>query len=261
VRAILALCTFFILIALFWAVHGPVVAYFAVHSFADLNTDHNAAEEALRRAGPGAIASLRKGIVSELPLVRLRCARLLALQGYKEGDECLLEMLRKHGRDQNDPVGAIAETFLISVWSQREAPEEPLRLRLFNIQEAVVSDDKKLKAWGEALDKNRNWATGFVRRAMLNQNSGRAVEARDDALQALLLEPCHFEAITILAHFYMIAGAPEQACSCYERALRINPRIKHQKLNEIKEALEALKRDRKERRKERRRDALERPLV
>jgi tetratricopeptide (TPR) repeat protein len=250
-----------VLLALFWAVREPLVSRDAVYSLADPAQDAWQAEDTLRRAGSGALDALRQGLDSPAPMVRLRCARLLALQGFKEGDRCLLAVLRQHGRDPNDAVGAVAELFLLSVWSQREAPGEAVRLRLAALRDTVMPDIKRIAAWSEALEKNPAWADGYVQRALLNQKFGRIVEARDDALRALTFEPDQFEAVILLAQYYMLAGSADQACSCYERAVKINPRLKRQKMEEIKKALSARKKELEERRRERRRDVIERPVV
>jgi tetratricopeptide (TPR) repeat protein len=252
-RAVLATLLGFAITGMIWAFYTPVSAYALVHAFSNPDTDVEACERALLRAGNGAILALRGGTRSSSPQVRLRCARLLALQGDRSGDRCMLEMLKAYGKDPKDPIGAMAEAFLLAAWEQREGPDADARRKL-QAEGEFASDAEKLNALGENIQKNPKWAGGLVLRARLYQRNNSGLEARYDALEALKIEPDNFEAMVVLGGSYLMLNAADRAYLCFEQAVRINPRIRHFLKEDIQEVLKAIEIERARERREKRRE-------
>ena len=253
-RAILAFGLACTLLALIWAVQAPLSSYALVRVLDDPSADRAACEAELRRAGNGALLALQGGLASASPQIRLRCARLLAAAGHRDGDGALLDMLGAYGKDPQNPIGAMAETFILSIWEQRDAPEEPARGRLLRIEDEAIPDSEKIAALSETLSHHPAWASGYVRRARVYQRNGDAMEAKRDALIALIIEPHQFEAIVCLSGAYLLLSAPEQALICLEHAARINPRLKETLKKEIQDVLHNIDVDSARRRREQRKE-------
>jgi HEAT repeat protein len=241
----------FLLIGLIWTIQVPFSAYSLVQSLNEPNCDCFAVEEALNKTSSAAPA-LREGLNSHSARVRLRCARLLAMREESAGDEHLLEALRnEESRAQEE--AAMAEFYLLSVWDRRNGPSEADRAGLA-LAERGDDDAVQLKALKELLAKYPHWVGGYVRRARLYQRNGEALDARRDALLALLKEPNDFEAMVILAQVNLSINASQDAYLCMEQAVHVNPRLRHDEREEIREIIRALNTERERQRRERRRD-------
>lgn len=251
-RATYLLALFFLLSAFLWSVEIPLAAIAAVREFSNRGADHGAAELTLLRAGSGATLALRRGVNSDSIETRLHCARLMALRGERSGDQVLLETLRAHAA-QDDPLGAMAETFLLDVWDQREGPRPALRDRWVRPR-GKPDDAESINALNDLLEKYPAWASGYVQRARLYQRNGDGLETKRQALMALAVEADDFEAMVVLGQAYLLLSAPEQAGVCLQEALRLNPRLKHALREDIRETLKAIDVDRARRRRERRKD-------
>lgn len=250
-RSVGLLAALFLFIALIWTIQIPFSAYSLVQSFNDATSDCSSAEEALRQ-GAAALPALKEGLASRSPNVRLRCARLLALRDEPAGEEHLLEALRSEDVRYED-AAAVAEVYLISVWDQRDGPSGADRARLARI-EGSGDDSGHLKVLKELLAKYPRWIAGYVRRARLYQRNGEALDARRDALVALLKEPSQFEAMILLAQIDLSINAAQDAYLCMEQAVHVNPRLRHDQRDEIREILRAMNAERERQRRERRRD-------
>ena len=238
VRAVACSVVFFILVALCWALQPPWAAYAAVQALGHPRADARALEEELRRAGNAARPALRHGLDSDNLRRRAVCARLLALSGDGAGDLCLLRMLRGAG-------AAMAETYILSVWMERDAPPAAVRARAL-----ASSSPGPLTS---LLERYRAWSAGQVALARLSQRSGEAAEARHYALLALAVEPENFEALVVLAQACLRLDLPGQAALCLEHAVGLNPRLRPALTNEIREALKGLDLERARKRSEQRR--------
>jgi len=185
--------------------------------------------------------------------VRVRCARLLAVGGDRRGDEALLKILRQHGSEAEGTLAAQAETYLLNAWTQRNGPPEALR-RNFQRDDSFKTDADRLLALNEALTRFPDWASGYIQRAIVYQRTGSIVEARLDVLRSLEIEPAQFEAMLVLGSCHLLLNASDQAYTCYEQAVRLNPRLRVQFKNEIRDVLKAIEIDRSRRRREKRRE-------
>jgi hypothetical protein len=217
-----------------------------VRRLGDPTADPLAAEQELRRAGPAAVRALERGLDPACPLRRARCARILGLNGDRDGDRCLLQMLRERGGAEDDFAGAMAETFLLSVWAQRDAPP-PLE------RHKALSNPGSTALLTGLLEKYPGWSAGHVLRAEASLRSGDFAEARFYALQALVVEPENFTAMVVLARAWLALEAPSHATICLERAVGVNPRLKRSLEAEIRDALRGVDLERARRRRELRR--------
>lgn len=236
---------FFFLAALAWALLPPWAAQAAARRLADPRADVPALEQQLLRAGHSALPALHRGLSAENLVQRARCARLLALTGDRNGDRCLLQLLARPGAPADGLPAAMAETFLLSVWMQRDAPPPAAR------QRALAANSPG--ALTSLLERSPGWTAGWVARARVSLSDGDAAEARRGALQALALEPDNFLAMVVLAQACLLLNAPEQAMVSLEHAVRLNPRLKHSLGTEVREALKALDLERARKRREHRR--------
>jgi ribosomal protein L17 len=250
-RSVGLLASVFFLVALIWTIQVPFSAYSLVQSFGDPNCDPASVEETLRQAS-AASPALKYGLNSHLPAVRLRCARLLAMRDDPAGEEHLLEALRSDDPRAED-AAAVAEVYLVSIWDRRDGPPENERYRLARA-EGANDDAALLKVLKDLLARYPRWIGGYVRRAQLFQRNGEAMDARRDALVALLKEPNEFEAMVVLAQIDLSINAAQDAYLCMEQAVRINPRLRHDQRDEIREIIRAMNADRERVRRERRRD-------
>ncbi|MFH0938934.1 MAG: hypothetical protein V1899_06605 [Planctomycetota bacterium] len=256
-RAILNFALIYLVLALIWVFYTPFLAWLAVRELANPAADVNGCEDTLKRAGAGATLALRYCLDSDSPpKARLRCARLLALQGQPEGKQQLLEMLRAYGCDTHNPIGAMAEAFILSVWAQHDAPPEPIRERLLHIELSPDPDVVKVITLTNALIKNSGWASGYARRARILLRNGEVLGARRDAFTALLLEPQNFDVMVTLSNILMRLNAPEQAYRCLEQAVRVNPRLKETQATEIRDARRGVEVEKARQRRERRKEIL-----
>ena len=246
-RSIALTVCFFIIAALLWVFHLPLSSRAYVRLLSDPAADHAECEDALRRAGNGAIIALRQGLLSATgsASAKLSCARLLALCGEHDGDRYLLKSLRMHSRDT---LGAKAEMYLISVWEQRDAPETATLARLTRLDVSPSAKSEILLS--DTLLQHPGWSHGYVWRARMNQHNSKNVDARRDALTALLIEPDNFEAMIALSEAYVALNSLDQAYLCLERALRINPRLRETLKKQIQDVLKALELEKTRQRRE-----------
>src|SRR4051812_38095640 len=129
-RSVWLACVGFVVAALIWALYSPLSAHALVLSLGVEGRDLQQIESELIAAGPSAVPALRQGLLDTNVRIRLRCAHILSIEGDRRGDQALLEILRQHGEDAQDPIGAMAESFLSSVWEERDGPPDALRARL-----------------------------------------------------------------------------------------------------------------------------------
>jgi len=251
-RATYVIALFFLIAALLWAVETPLASIAEVHRLSKGETDPAQTEQTLLRAGSGSTLALQQGLNSDSVETRLRCARLLALRGDRGGDRVLLDTLHAHAA-MDDTFGAMAETFLIGVWDQREGPHAILRDKLAR-PHGKATDAETVNVLNELIEKCPAWANGYVLRAKLYQRNGEGAEARRQALMALAFEPDDFEALVVLGQAYLTLEQPEQAGVCLQQALRLNPRLKQSLREDIRETLKAIDTERERRRRERRKD-------
>ena len=251
-RSVLVVCAGFVLAALIWAVYTPLSRHALVHSLADPRFDPNETAAQLISAGRSAHAALLSGLDSSSPQVRLHCARILSLGGDRRGDAALMTLLRQHGREEST-LAAQAETYLLNAWVQRDGPPAPVRHKLLR-DDAFKTDADRLLALNDTLVRYPGWASGYIQRAIVYQRTGSIVEARLDLLRALDLEPLQFEAMLVLGSCSLLLNASDQAYASYEQAVRLNPRLRVQYRNEIREVLKAIEIERARRRREKRRE-------
>jgi hypothetical protein len=245
-RAAGILAIFFVLVALEWSVQKPLSSIAETRQFLKPNADVEAVTQSLLRAGNAATPALLQGLKSESELMRLRCARVLALRGDRSGDQCLLQILRLHGADRQDAIGALAESFLLSAWEQRDGPPSGLREK--------IKQENNASRLHEYLEKHPGWAAGHLIRARVCLRAADGFEARRHALVSLMFEPQNFDAITVLAQAYALLDNPEQAYTCLQQAVRLNPRLKYSLREDIEEVIKAIDIDRARRRRERRKE-------
>ncbi|HYF49878.1 MAG TPA: hypothetical protein VEJ63_10755 [Planctomycetota bacterium] len=250
-RSVLILSLGFTLAALVWAFFMPLSAHALVRSLADPDNDRSEIEAALLACGRNADGALLEGLESSHSQVRLRCARVLALKGDRRGDAALLKLLSAPGNDET--AVAQAEAYLTAAWSEREGPPAVLRGKLLR-EETFKTDADRLLALNEALGRFPGWTAGYVQRAIVYQRTGSVLEARLDALHALELEPSHYEAMIVLGNCNLLLSAPDQAYSCYDQAVRLNPRLRLQFKSEIRDLLRTIEIERARRRREKRRE-------
>jgi tetratricopeptide (TPR) repeat protein len=143
-----------------------------------------------------------------------------------------------------DSAAAMAGTFILSVWMERDAPPLSVRVRVLASNNA--------NALASLLERYHAWSGGHVALARIGLKSGEAAEARYYALQALAAEPENFEAMVVLAQAYLGLNQPGQAMLCLEQAVGLNPRLKPALASEIREALKGLDLERARKRKEQR---------
>jgi tetratricopeptide (TPR) repeat protein len=246
-RAVTLTLCFFMCASLYWALEPSLAAFAAMRRLGDATLDAPALERDLRRAGAAAWRPLQRGLAADNARRQAYCARLLALSGDRSGDRCLLRMLRQHGSAADDVCGSMAEAFILSVWAERDAPPRAVR------QAALQNTWGAAGALTQLLEKYPGWVAGHVLRARLSRQDGDATLARRYALEALSLEPDNFEAMVVLAQACLMQNAHEQAMSCLERAVQVNPRLKRSLDTEIREALKGLDLERARRRREQRR--------
>jgi tetratricopeptide (TPR) repeat protein len=238
---------FFVATALFWAAYEPLASHHAVRQLANPAADRAALHQELRRAGPGAALALRTGLSTGDPISRAYCARLLALLGHESGDRALFALLRQSG------AGSVrAEAFLRSVWMERDAPPPAMRAKALRDDLATAHALVMLR---RLLDRYPYWSAGRQQRARVLLRGGEAEDARRCALELLRAEPENFDAMVLLARACLTLEAPSQALTCFDRAVRLNPRLKDDLRDDIREALKALDAERARRRREQRRQA------
>jgi len=241
-RAVAATVLFFLLTALIWALHPPLAAFAAVRALRNPRADVHALEGELRRAGQAAKPALRRGLAADDWRQRAHCARLLALSGDRDGDACLLQILRQQGSGAPDPAAAMAEALISSVWMERGAPPPLVR--------AQVLGGNNSEALTAVLQDYPAWSGGYVARARMSQRNGDAAEARHYAMLALAAQEENFEAMVVLAQACLTLDLPGQAMLCLEHAVGLNPRLKPVLGVEIRKALNGLDQERARRRKE-----------
>jgi len=237
---------FFSLVALVWAVQRPLSSFAVTSQFAKQNVDVDEITRTLLSAGNSATPALLRGIKADSELMKLRCARVLALRGERAGDQCLLQILRLHGKDNKDSMGALAESYLLEAWEQRDGPRSEIRDKIRH-----TTDPSKLN---EYLEKHLSWPAGHLIRARAYLRAADGIEARRHALVSLMLEPDNFDAMAVLAQAYALLDNPEQAYICLQQAVRLNPRLKHSLRDDIEEIMKAIDIDRARRRRERRKE-------
>ena len=265
-RSVILLCTGFVLMGLLWAVQAPLGAYGLVQGLSDPGAGGLAAGQALLHGGAAAIPALHNGLLSPTLTVRLRCARILALRNDPAGELALLEILRTHGA-ADDPAGAAAEVYLVSLWDRaspvfarapenRESPnaDGAATRALLAQYEAAHADANLIALLTECLSRDPVWIGGYVRRAHANLRAGEVWEARRDALLALALDYNEFEAAAVLAQASLLLNAPQEACTCLEQALRVNPRLARELHDDIRDVLKALDAEKVRQRREKRRE-------
>jgi hypothetical protein len=245
-RAAGILAIFFVLVALEWSIQKPLSSFAETSQFLKPNADVEEISQSLLRAGNAATPALMEGLKSDSELMQLRCAKVLALRGDRSGDQCLLQILRRHGRDRKNAIGALAESFLLTAWEQRDGPPPELREKI-----KQLSDPARLN---EYLEKHPAWAAGHVIRARACLRAADGFEARRHALVSLMFEPENFDAITVLAQAYALLDNPEQAYTCLQQAVRLNPRLKYSLREDIDEIIKAIDIERARRRRERRKE-------
>lgn len=252
-RAVAVTFAVFVLLALAWALHAPLASRAAMRRLSDPANDPRESARALLRAGVGSTRALQNGLAAQDPLPRLYCARLLALRGDRDGDRCLLDVLRRRG-GESETLSAMAEVFLNSVWDQRGAPAPALRERVLRGSLVVLAREKAM-ATDELLSRHPAWSAGFVARARMARHLNEDREARMYALKALLIEPDNFEAMKVLARACLALGEPDNALRTLEQALRVNPRLKAELRDDIRDAIKAIDLDRARRRREKRKES------
>jgi tetratricopeptide (TPR) repeat protein len=251
-RATYIIAVFFLIAAFLWAVEIPLSSLAEIHHFSEPGANISAGELSLLRAGSGSTLALQRGLNADSLETRLRCARLLALRGDRSGDRLLIDTLRNHAAP-DDTLGAMAETFLVGVWDQRDGPRAGMRDKLLRMR-AKPTDAELITVLNDLLEKYPAWANGYVQRARIFQRNGEGAEAKRQSLMALAVEPEEFEAMVVLGQAYLLLEAPEQAAVCLQQALRQNPRLKNSLRDDIRETLKAIDTERARRRHERRKE-------
>lgn len=242
---------FFIVVALLWAFYDPCLAYYEVARLSSDTHDAIALERSLFSRGRGALPALRGGLKSESRIVRLRCARILALMGEKSGQDTLLREL------QDESGVEVAQQYLLSIWDLRRAPPPKARTQVMraSFREPTEREQEQLD---QIMAKHPAWVGGYVLRARWHLQSNELYLARRNAITALLLEEDNFEAAVLLGRCHLLLDYYEHAVFCLERAIRINPGLRHLVEDELEEARREAATDRQRRREKR---ATERPVA
>jgi tetratricopeptide (TPR) repeat protein len=212
----------FVLAGICWAVFDPLAARYEVAQFAKSDADYVSIEKSLLKRGRGAWKALRDGVEStEIP-VRMRCARLLALQGDPNAHDALLKTLSL--RELSNTERAWTEQALLEVWGARRAPPDAINLtRRFSRSDLPPIYARDLD---QIISKFPAWVNGYVMRARIRFDADLPEDARNDALQALRLEPEHFGAIAILGKALAKLGQNEAALICIEKAVQSDPLLR-----------------------------------
>jgi len=252
-RSVYLLSICFLLAALLWAVQLPVSSYGLVQTLAVPGADFSSAEDELLHAGQTAVPALKNGLTSPITSVRLRCARVLALNSDSSGEDALLDDLRSPSLE----TAATAEVYLLSVWERRDSPAPAVRARIAWL-ESGRKDAEEKTLLTECLSRNPGWVGGYIHRAHAYLRDGEVMEARHDALVALALDANQFEAMQVLAQVFLLLNSPQDAYACLEQAVRINPRLRTNLREDIRDVFKALDAEKDRLRRERKR---ERPAV
>lgn len=254
-RSIVLLVCCFLFFALLWTVQLPVSSYGLVQALGQDNgtTDIAGVERELADAGEAAVPALKAGLKSPLANVRLRCARLLAMRSDTAGEDLLLEALHAAPESSAGESAATAEVFLLAVWEQRDGPPPAIRARLTRL-EASRKDADQIALLTEWLSRNPGWIGGYIHRARAYFRTGEVMDARRDALIALALDANQFESIQILSQVFLMLNSPQDAYLCLEQAVRIDPRLKTELRDDIRDVLKAIDAEKDRRRREHRRE-------
>lgn len=250
-RLVLSLFVIVGLLALAWATQGYLGAYWEVRELANPRGGQQSAEDALLVKGTSALPALREGLKARDVGAQMRAAKVLMEMGEDDGEEFLLALLKKHA-EPDDTIGKQAETNLLEALDARDGPDERMRARLREAESKPALLHAALPMYNECLNKYRNWADGYARRARLLHQNGEAYEARRDCIKALLLAPNHYEARVTLGRVELALDAPYLAYKSFEHALLINPRLKPLIKKDIDDANRALDRENERRREEKR---------
>ena len=253
-RSVFALIFFLLLVAAYWAGEAQLRAHMSVRGLRGGGVEALQLDDTLFKLGPAALPALRNGLQASDETVQIHCAKVLnsSALGDRDGEDFLLERLRKHP-DPADPAGRMLEVYLISSWDLRNGPDEATRRRLREAEGGAGNVPEQVKILNEALQRYPNWADGYARRARINQMAGEAYEARRDALQALLRIPNHWEAMVTLGRVLASLDAAQNALTCFQRAVMVNPHLKNSLREDLNNAQKAWDSEQLRRRDDRRR--------
>lgn len=247
----------FLVVGLLWAVGDRVRVQSELAALAGAGEAIEEAERALLRRGRAAQPALRAemaraGAEPGLRQAAFRCARLLALQGDRDGDETLLEGLAA----PSEADAAWAEELLLGVWDRRDGPDPAARPRgLSGDDPASLGEPRHDLQLDLLLEKHPDWVAGHVLRARrflyvaehpeavgstmapplfwtasgaAGRRAWAARAAADAALEALReeREPRHFGALEALARALLLNGHAEASRAAFERAFAIHPRLR-----------------------------------
>lgn len=252
-RAALILFSFFVLLAMAWAVWPLQSSRRAVASLEAGAGDPVEHIQLLRGHGLAAGGALRAGLKSSEPRVRLLCARELAFLGDADGDTALLMLMQDRSTLEAQTLASAAETHVINAWMERSAPPPDARRKALRY-ESDGTVPARIASITNALEEYPTWASGYVFRARLLLASERAAEARRDTLLALYLQPDQFEAMVLLARAWSLLERNDLAATCIERAMKVNPRLKEALEPELESLQRTILRERARERRERQRN-------
>ncbi|GMV81083.1 MAG: hypothetical protein AMXMBFR7_22670 [Planctomycetota bacterium] len=257
-RSVGAGCGLFVLVALAWTFYDPLASLNDVARLGAADADAEALERTLEARGRGALWALREGMSAPNPAVRLRCAGLLARLNAPEAAHAERLLLETLARGERDPQGALAERLLLDVWDRRGAPDDDARLReLRRGAQTDTPDAETRRELDLLIGVHPFWLGGYTARSRYHFTRGAWLLAAQDALQALVLEPNHFEALATRGRCLLRLGYPEQALQCLEQATRVHPRL----MSELEADLERSRKEAAVEREERlRQRRMERPL-
>ncbi len=200
-----------------------------VASPAAMALDSLTREQALEALGKTDVAARRQGAV------------WLGEKGTMSDVSRLVKALR----DPDEVVRVLAEHSLLELWSRSGDPQVD-NLFQIGIEQMNQGDPwGAIETFSDIIRRKPEFAEGWNKRATLRYLVGDYVESLADCDEVVKRNPVHFGALSGFGMIYLQLGRPEQALEYFQRALVVNPN-----LEQVKAAVEELKRLLSERRKD-----------
>lgn len=153
--------------------------------------------------------------------VRRVAAVTIGMIGDKRSVNCLARAL--HDRDPQ--VSEMAEHSLWSIWFRGGSPAATVP---FSRGVAALSEERfagAIRYFEEAIAADPGFAEAYNQCALGHFFLGQWQAGIEDCLRAIDHMPVHFGAIAGMGHCYTQLGRMDKALSCYQHAVRINPRL------------------------------------
>ncbi len=155
---------------------------------------------------------------------------VLALPGLAAADQNdpRLDSLFGALKRESDPVKIhLLEAQIWTTWLETDSPTVELLLRQGLEAMSLNRFEKSLEHLNSVVELAPDFAEGWNKRATVLFLMGRYPQSLADVDKTLALEPRHFGALSGLGLISNALGADKEALDAFERALEVNPHLRH----------------------------------